>query len=63
MHPTRLAVRVEQVAIDTGLWCRPCALPSGTRVWFTMAIGPAMSLRSTLRCYDCGGNNLEPGDA
>jgi hypothetical protein len=53
------AVRVEQLAIDTGLWCRNCALPSGARVWFTLTIGPVMSLRHTLRCLDCSGDDLE----
>lgn len=53
-----VTVRVEQVAIDTGLWCRTCLLSSGVRVWFTATIGVAMSLRSATRCCDCGGDEI-----
>lgn len=53
-----MRVRVEEVACDEGLWCRPCALPSGVRIWFTVAIGPRLVLRSTLRCRDCGGEDI-----
>lgn len=52
-------IRVEQIAVDTGLWCNTCLLSSGVRVWFTVASGLAMSLRSTTRCRDCGGDDLD----
>jgi hypothetical protein len=49
---------IEVVAVDTGLWCRTCALSSGIRVWFVTRTGPAMTMRSTLGCMDCDSRDI-----
>lgn len=53
-----VVVDVEQVDLDTGLWCTPCALSTGVRIWFTTTIANRTSLRSTAVGIDCGGSNV-----
>lgn len=50
---------VEEIALDEGLWCRTCFLPSGVRIWFTVTFGPRMVLRTTIRCRGCGGSDVD----
>lgn len=55
-----LWVAVEYVSRDLGLWCRPCALSTGARVWFTTRVqGGATELRSNVFCTDCGSRDVE----
>lgn len=52
---TRTAVvHVEFVDVETGLWCRDCALSTGARVWFTTTILCTTRLRSQLFCTEAG---------
>lgn len=54
-----VVVHVEQVDVDLGLWCAPCALSTGVRVWFTTTIsGAGTSLRSTELCIECGSQDV-----
>lgn len=52
-------VHTETVALDEGMWCRACFLPSGVRIWFTVAIGVRLTLRSVLRCRSCDGTDID----
>lgn len=61
MKPGRVVVlvsRIEVLCYDLGLWCRTCNLSSGVRVWFTATIGERTTLRSTLGCTECEGENV-----
>lgn len=51
-------VQIEQLAVDTGLWCNDCMLGSGTRIHFTSTCAGITTLRATAKCTDCGGTNL-----
>lgn len=53
-------VEVEYVSYDVGLWCRPCALSTGARIWFTTRVqGGATELRSNVFCTECGSRDVE----
>lgn len=52
---------LEVIAVDEGLWCRRCLLPSGARWWFTLTTGPRMTLQSKVQCRDCGGHDVDAG--
>lgn len=56
-----VAVAMEVLLIEGGHWCRSCLLSSGVRIWFVTRTGPASTLRSGLRCTDCGGDDIEVG--
>lgn len=56
---TALRAMLEVLAVDEGLWCRRCLLPSGARFWFTVTIGPRMTMQSKAQCRDCGGTDID----
>lgn len=51
-------VQVEHLANDLGLWCNDCMLSSGIRVWFASTHAGVTTVRSTLGCLDCDGDNI-----
>lgn len=48
-----VAVHVEQVATDRGLWCARCLLPSAVGLWVAVVLGDRMHLQRRLWCRDC----------
>lgn len=49
-----VAVKVETVATEPGLWCRRCMLPSGVLVYLAVSLGDRMHLQQMRKCRDCG---------
>lgn len=58
-----LAVCVEFLGYQTGLWCRDCQLSTGARFWYVATIGVRQSLRDVHSCLECGRRNIEPAPA
>lgn len=54
-----VTVEIEHLTTDTGLWCRPCALSTAARVWFTVRTGPRVVLRSEAFCTDCRSRDVQ----
>lgn len=57
-----LHVNTELLALDSGHWCRACALPSGHRAVVAMTIGPRVSVSTVVRCGECRGDDIELAD-
>ena len=57
-----LYVAVEPVDYAYGCWCRDCLLPSGVEILAMVTIGPSAHLRRFRRCFDCGGDRVDPPD-
>lgn len=54
-----LVVRAEVVERTEGLWCQPCALPSGARLVFAYHHpGGRLLLAVVARCRDCGSEHV-----
>lgn len=53
-----VTVVVEYVGHDLGHWCRPCALPSGVRIWIATRTDGRMALQHRVQCHDCGGTDV-----
>lgn len=53
VHVRFVAVRTEAVAVDRGLWCMACMLPSGLRVWVAVSLDDQSHLQERLWCRDC----------
>lgn len=51
-------VEVEYLGNELGLWCWPCALSSGARIWFTTGVAGETSLRSNVFCTECGSRDV-----
>jgi len=43
-----------QGALETGLWCQSCLLPSGVRWPIVTRLGHRLSKADIIACYDCG---------
>ena len=54
-----LHVRTELLALDSGHWCRSCALPSGHRAVVATTLGGRVSVSTVLRCGECRGTDIE----
>jgi hypothetical protein len=48
-----VAVRVEPVAVERGLWCMRCMLSTGVRVWVAVSLGDQSHLQERLYCREC----------
>jgi hypothetical protein len=46
----RLAISVEVLSVERGIWCDACALSSAARVWFTTTTNDHATLRSKTVC-------------
>ena len=55
-----VAVHTELLALDSGHWCRSCALPSGHRAVVAMTIAGRVSVSTVLRCSECRGDGVDP---
>lgn len=57
-------VRVHREVVDVEYthWCRPCALPSGLRVYVAVRLNARMHLQTHLLCDECGGTDVEAND-
>lgn len=53
-----VSVVIEYVAHDLGHWCRPCALPSGIRMWRAVRRPEGMTLQVHLWCDQCGRSDV-----
>lgn len=54
-----VTAHTELLALDSGHWCRSCALPSGHRAVVAMTIAGRVSVSSVLRCGECRGTDIE----
>ena len=48
-----VAVRLEPLGAETGIWCNRCMRSSGVRAWVAVIFGDRMHLQSRSRCRDC----------
>lgn len=55
-----LHVHTELLALDSGHWCRSCALPSGHRAVVATTIAGRVSVSTVLRCSECRGDDVDP---
>jgi hypothetical protein len=62
-----VAVRVEYLDHETGLWCNTCMLSTGIRAWVALTSPHGMHLQQRLWCYDHQGSRgvvvEDPGHA
>lgn len=58
MRHTVIAVAVEHLVTEVGLWCNDCMLGAGVRVWVAATAQGQMVLNHAVGCTDCGGRNV-----
>lgn len=51
-----VAVKVERIDHQHGLWCNTCMLSTGMRFWFAVRLGPRMHMQERLWCYEHEGS-------
>ena len=57
---TLVAIAVEHLAWDTGLWCNRCLLSTGVRHHVVCRYSDGrMRYASAVGCPDCGGTDIE----
>jgi hypothetical protein len=60
MHRARVIhVHLELLGVETGHWCRPCALSSGIRVWYVRKIVGVWRLCSETGCLEHDHDDVE----
>ena len=58
----RVAVRLEYLGHQLGLWCNTCLISSGVRVCFAATTAGRLVLQSTAGCAECGGRDVVEQD-
>lgn len=59
MTERTVAVRVEPLGVERGLWCNRCLTSAGVRAWVAVSFGDRMHLQSRARCLDCNSPDVE----
>lgn len=54
-----LLVTTELLGVEVGHWCNRCLLSTGFRVFYVVAIGPALCFHSASACTDCNHEDIE----